>query len=1170
MSVITSNIMDQIRLPRPLQAGKQIVYTGLEDDIRTLLVASAIDDKRTQPALIVCASEKRAKEVSNQISHLMEGPVDLFLPMEAIAFEVLAQSREVANERVRILARLLDADYTGVIVTTAQALEARLMPPALWRSHIHPLSIGEDIDPEDLVARLVSEGYSHQPVVEQVGDLSVRGGIIDIFSPAYDYPIRIELFDTEIDSMRFFDSADQRSIQTADQVLITPAKEVFVDDQLAPDWLENIKAAEKEVLSRLTDKKHQEAAQNLRARLAPVYTALKEGVPGDELDLYRGYFFEERTSLLDYFHQQPLVFLDELNRIEDYILAAEEEKKDQFTDLLHQGIVLPGQWESYLSAGDFSRLFKGMPLLAFQVLNRSAKVWPALAHVDYRAERLPTYFNQLQLLEEELERWKNLGMRILALYDGDGIRDKFTAFLETRNLPYAAATADLEAAGLYLAHDDLTIGGIFWDNKLVVLPLRQTLGGTKKTRRRRRSDEDAERYASADDLEVGDYVVHDQHGIGQFLGMKHQKIGDLEKDYLIVKYAGTDKLYIPVAQFDLLQRYIGHEGHKPKLNRLSSGDWQRTKKRVAQSVQDMADQLIRLYAKREQEPGHAFPPDSDLQRAFEEDFPYVETEDQLQAINDVKRDMMKSRPMDRLVCGDVGYGKTEVAVRAAFKAYCDAKQVAILVPTTVLAQQHYKTFSDRFTPYGVNVAVLSRFNSAKETAQILQDIKDHKIDLVIGTHKLLGKSVQFNDLGLLVVDEEQRFGVTHKEKIKALKTDVDVLTLSATPIPRTLQLSLVGLRDMSVIETPPADRYPIQTYIVEFNDAVLVQAIRRELDRGGQIYVIHNRVQELDQLAAHIKDLVPEAQIAVAHGRSTDRQLETIMMDFVDHKYDILVCTTIVETGLDIPNVNTLIVHHADRFGLSQLYQLRGRVGRSKRIAYAYLTYERNKMLTDVAEKRLNTLKEYTALGSGYRIAMRDLELRGAGNILGAEQHGHVADVGYALYLQMLDEAIRRQSGQEVKEKRSVEVELTINAFLSKAYIPDSSVRLGMYKRLEQTEREEDLLALTEELEDRFGLFDEPLVNLLAVISLKLVAGQLGIRSLKQRRNELEIYFYPGTPLSIQALFTYVQSQQNLSISNQSGELVLTMTLLKDHLNATYVDSIKERLKVIQNIASER
>ena len=1166
MSTQSVTLTNLICLPQLPTYGEKITYSGLEDEVRALVMAAAIN-RQAGPVLILCASEKRAKSLRDLLEPLTQRPVELFLPMEAIAFEVLAQSREVANARVRILSQVSQKGYDGIIIATPDALKARLMPCADWMAHSTALAVNADIDLKALMASLVEKGYRHQPVVEQTGEFSLRGGILDVFSPLYEEPIRIEFFDTEIDSMRFFDPRDQRSVKSVEEVVLTPAREVFVDSNLAARWTERIKEAEKDLVQQFNSKTEKQAAQNLRARLAPVYAALKSANADEELDLFRGYFFDKITTLLDYYQERPFVIFDELNRIEDDILASDEERHLQFTDLLTQGIVLPGQWDSYLTAEDFKPLFANQAVLAFQVLKRVPKIWTDIHYSLYRTESLPHYFNQLNLLESELLRWRDLGMRILALYDDQAIREKFRIFLQDHDLPFVDTLDLAERPGLYLQPSPLAVGGIFWEERLVVLPLRQALTGSKKQRRRRRSQDEADRYDSAEELSVGDYVVHDQHGIGQFLGMKHQKIGDVEKDYLIVKYAGTDKLYIPVSQFDLLQRYIGHEGQKPKLNRLSTGDWQRTKKRVTQSVQDMADRLIRLYAKREQEPGHAFPPDSDLQRDFEADFPYVETDDQLKAIADVKADMMRTRPMDRLICGDVGYGKTEVAVRAAFKAFCDAKQVAVLVPTTVLAQQHYQTFSERFTPYGAKVAVLSRFNTAKETAEILADLRDHKIDVVIGTHKLLGKSVKFNDLGLLVVDEEQRFGVTHKERIKALKTDVDVLTLSATPIPRTLQLSLVGLRDMSVIETPPADRYPIQTYIVEFNDAILTQAIRRELDRGGQIYIIHNRVSELNELAAHIQTLVPEARLAIAHGRSTDRRLEETMMAFVNQEYDILICTTIVETGLDIPNVNTLIVHHADRFGLSQLYQLRGRVGRSKRIAYAYLTYERNKMLTDIAEKRLNTLKEYTALGSGYRIAMKDLELRGAGNILGAEQHGHVADVGFALYMQLLDEAIRKQSGQVVKEKHTVELDVHMNAFLSKTYIPDDAVRLGMYKRLEQAESEEELAALADELQDRFGLFDEPLVNLLALVSLKLLAMELGIRSIKQRHNQLELMFYPDTPISMPALMAYVQSYKNITIGNQSGELAVKLTLLKERLTATYVDSIKERLKGMQKIA---
>lgn len=1132
-------------------------WSGLEDDLRQLLLAIHVAACE-RPVVVICSDDRQLKNLQALFSLENKLQPTVFPAAEIIPFDVFAQSEEIAHRRVTLLAALASGHTPRVVLTTPAALASGLMPPDLWRKEHLTVKTGDVIEIDKFLSHLIEIGYHHETVVTHVGEVSVRGGIIDIFSPLDTHPVRIELFDDEVDSLRYFDVEDQRSIETIDKIEIMPARELFYLDSEGDLFADRLSEIKKTFLKKIPEKHRKHISESMSERFDPIIQSLRYREYNPNIDLYKGYFFDEKNCLLDYYDSSPLVILEESNRIEDALTLLDADRQSHFTELLKNGLVLPEQWEHYYSLEDFRLLFKKYDLLGFSLLTRKNTLWLPKQSKRFEGESLPSFFNRMDMFEEELNHWQHKGLVIRCPVSNDHMKSQFIDYLDDHKIPYAT-TRDADNDRLIVYEDDIKTGGIFWQDGFILLPV-QHLFASKKTHRRKRLErDDVLAYASADAIQPGDYVVHENHGIGLYLGIEHVDSGDIKKDYLLIKYAGSDKLYVPVEQFDFLQKYVGQEGKRPKLNRLSSTEWQRTKKRVAQSVADLADSLIKLYAERESEPGHAFPPDDDLQYEFEQSFPYVETEDQLQAIEDVKNDMMRPVPMDRLICGDVGYGKTEVAIRAAFKAVADGKQVAVLVPTTVLAQQHYETFKSRFSDFAVKVAVLSRFNTPKETAAIEQALKDHKVDIIIGTHKLLNKRIKFSDLGLLVIDEEQRFGVSHKERIKAIKTQVDVLTLSATPIPRTLHLSLAGIRDMSIIETPPTDRFPIQTYIVEINDVLLEQAIRRELARDGQVFVIQNRIDALEGLAHRIQNLVPEARILTAHGKVKERELENVMLDFVNHNADVLVCTSIIETGLDIPNVNTLVVINADTLGLSQLYQLRGRVGRSHRVAYAYLTYERNKMLSSLAEKRLNTLKEYTALGSGYRIAMKDLELRGAGNLLGAEQHGHVVDVGFDMYLELLNEAVALRTGKSQKEnRRPVEMDLRVNAFIPEEYIKDESVRLSIYKRIERTASESELEDIIDECIDRFGDVPESLEILFSLMSLKFVAYRLQISAIKQRKKALEIQFYPNDDLDLGRVMAFVQKYQTrFSLSNKRGELVLICRLKHEILNKRSLDSIK-------------
>ncbi len=1167
LSYLTKECRKTLRTPEVFSGS--FAWSGLEDDLRQLLLAIHVAACE-RPVVVICSDDRQLKNMQALFSLENKLQPTVFPAAEIIPFEVYAQSEEIAHRRVSLLAALAAGYMPRVVLTTMTALANGLMPPELWRKEHMIIKTGDVIDVDKFLTHLIEIGYHYETVVTHVGELSVRGGIIDIFSPLDTQPVRIELFDDEIDSLRYFAVEDQRSVISTDEVEIMPARELFYLDNEADVFADRLCEIKKKYLTKVPEKNRKHIAGALNERLDPIIQSLRHREYNPNLDLYKGYFFDRKNCLLDYYESSPLIILEEINRIEDAVTLLDTDRQSHFTELLHNGMVLPEQWGHYYSADDFSLLFKNHDLLGFSLLTRKNALWQPKQSKRFEGEALPSFFNRMDLFEQELAQWQQEGLVIRCPVSNNHMRSQFIDYLDDHKISYATSI-DANHASLIVYQDDLKTGGVFWQDGFILLPVHHLFAPQKVHRRRRLERDDTVAYSSAGAIQPGDYVVHENHGIGLYLGMEHVNSSDVEKDYLLIKYAGSDKLYVPVEQFDFLQKYVGQEGKRPKLNKLSGTEWQRTKKRVAQSVADLADSLIKLYAERESEPGHAFPPDDDMQYTFEQSFPYVETEDQLQAIEDVKNDMMRPVPMDRLICGDVGYGKTEVAIRAAFKAVADGKQVAVLVPTTVLAQQHYETFKSRFEDFAVRVAVLSRFNTPKETATLEQALKDHKIDIIIGTHKLLNKRIEFSDLGLLVVDEEQRFGVSHKERIKAMKTQVDVLTLSATPIPRTLHLSLAGIRDMSIIETPPADRYPIQTYVVEMNDVLLEQAIRRELARDGQVFVIQNRIEALDGLASKIQTLVPEARILTAHGRAKERELEKVMLDFVNHEADVLVCTTIIETGLDIPNVNTLVVVHADTMGLSQLYQLRGRVGRSHRVAYAYLTYEPNKMLTSLAEKRLNTLKEYTALGSGYRIAMKDLELRGAGNLLGAEQHGHVVDVGFDMYLELLNEAVALKTGKTKEDKRRpVELDLRVNAFIPDEYIKDESVRLSIYKRIERATSENELEDIIDECIDRFGDVPESLAVLFSLMSLKLVAYKLKISSMKQRRNTLEIQFYPNDDIDFGAMMTFVQKYPTrFSLSNKRGELVLSCRLKQQVLNKKSLDSMKLLFSELLSIVSD-
>ena len=1000
--------------------------------------------------------------------------------------------------------------------------------PDVWREYQLTFKLGQEIDVEKHLQLFVEMGYVRTEMITAPGEFSVRGGIIDLYPLTEPDPIRIELFDTEIDSIRTFSLDNQRSIEKRKELSIGPASEIPVRKEQLTVFAEKLDEGLKTSLKTLKDEGAKALAlQNIGHELEQLQNKQKPEGMFKYLSLSKDY----SSSLLDYFPKDAILFLDEVSRVHEMNESLEREEAEWYTQLLGEGKIVHGIKVAHKLQELYSR--SRLPLIYLSLFLRHVPNTNPQNIININCKQMQNFHGQMNVLKGEIERWKKGQYSIFLLGSDEERIKKLERVLQDYDIEADVTSgAELVTGKVQIAKGDLLTGFELPIQKLAVVTEEELFTKRAKKTQRRQKLSNAERIKSYSELNVGDYVVHVNHGIGKYLGIETLVINGVHKDYLHIRYQGSDKLYVPVEQINLVQKYVAAEGKEPKIYKLGGNDWKKVKKKVQSSVEDIADDLLKLYAEREASVGYAFSPDSEMQSEFESAFPYQETEDQLRSIQEIKKDMEKERPMDRLLCGDVGYGKTEVAIRAAFKAVTDGKQVAILVPTTILAQQHFQTMMERFQDYPVKIGLLSRFRTRKEQTETIKGLKNGTIDIVVGTHRLLSKEIVYHDLGLLIIDEEQRFGVSHKEKIKRLKANVDVLTLTATPIPRTLHMSMLGVRDLSVIETPPENRFPVQTYVMEYNGELMREAIERELARDGQVYFLYNRVEDIERKAEEISMLVPDAKVTFAHGRMTENELESVMLSFLEGESDVLVSTTIIETGVDIPNVNTLIVNDADKMGLSQLYQLRGRVGRSNRVAYAYFTYRKDKVLTEVAEKRLQAIKEFTELGSGFKIAMRDLSIRGAGNLLGSQQHGFIDSVGFDLYSQMLKEAIeeRRGNTDEVKSI-SIEIDLDIDAYIPDMYISDGQQKIEMYKRFRGVKELDDIKELQEEMIDRFGEYPEEVEYLFKIAEIKVFAILLGVESIKQIKDEVTILLSEQTSGDI-------DGQRVIKLSNQYGRMV--------------------------------
>ena len=1139
--------------------GCPAAVSGLQP-VQRACVGAAVAAGSGRPAVFLCGDEREVQVLAGDLETLTGTRPVTLLGREWQFRPGAVGSRDWERSRLAALYALARGEASAV-VATVDAVCARTLPPELLRSLAVTLTAGGQAELRQLTERLLSAGYTRCDQVEGVGQFALRGGILDVFSPLMDQPVRCEFFDDEIDSMGTFDPATQRRTRNVDTALILPAAEVL------PHCAEGGLPGLAEQLSSLADRlarrqKTEQIVQTLREDAE----RLRGGAAPSAPDRYLAAIYPEISTGMDYLPADAAVFLSESGRVDERMKNAALQLKQDTEALLTAGLLAGDHARLALTPEELYAALEAFPVIMADSLPTSRHPLRPRGLVTMNAKQLSSYGGSLETAVTDLEHYRHSGSAVLVLCGGETRARNLQRLLEERGVP---AALDLAGAAMPAAGEvRLTVGalsaGSEWPSlKLAVLTEGQLSAPAMRKRQRVKKDSNRQKLQSYTDLSPGDLVVHEHHGVGRFAGIQRMPVDGVEKDYIKIDYAGGDCLYVPVTQLDLVSKYIGggEDTEHTRLNKLGGTDWTRQKTRAKKAAKDLAKGLIALYAERQKRPGFAFSPDSPWQREFEESFPYAETEDQLRCVSEIKADMERPRPMDRLLCGDVGYGKTEVALRAVMKCILDGKQAAILVPTTVLAQQHYATAVSRFRDFPVKIEVLSRFTTAREQKRILGALRAGGVDLLIGTHKLLQKSVEFHDLGLLVIDEEQRFGVTHKERLKEMSRQVDVLTLSATPIPRTLNMALSGLRDMSTLEEPPADRQPVQTYVLEHDWAIIEDAVRRELGRGGQVYYLHNRVESIDSTAARLQKLLgPEARIVTGHGKMSEQELSSVMQAMVDGEADILVCTTIIETGIDIPNVNTLIIEDADRMGLAQLHQIRGRIGRSARRAYAYLTYRRGKVLQETAAKRLAAIREYVEFGSGFKIAMRDLEIRGAGNLLGPEQSGYLMSVGYDLYLKLLEEAVLEERGEERRIETECAADLTVNAHIPDRYVPSPEQRMDLYRRIAAIRTDEDASDLLDEMLDRYGEAPKSVLALLDVALLRAAAAVAGVCDISQKGSLLRFQLGIFRPEALVAVCGLAKYRQRLTLA--AGEVpALTLKLRpgEDVLEAarTLVEDLK-------------
>ena len=1105
------------------------VYAAGLTGAQRAMLSTAISKKQNRPVLLLTPDEPSAARMYEDVVQLCGGEGCALYPAKDFRFRSAeGASNEYEQRRLFVLGRILTGEC-NIVVASAEAAMQYTIPPGTYKYNTLTLKRGEAADIRELSERLSRAGYERRAQVDGPCQFSVRGGILDFYSPREQSPVRIEFWGDETDSVAFFDLETQRRTKEIDAVSIAPAREVLPDSNAV------LISVLKEAYSKLRGKQGVAAKAHIEEELQRIDSGLSLSAP----DRYLPLIYKFPATLFDYM-PEAAICVSEYITLKGVLKSLSAQQNEDISILFEEGILFSGCDRFSMDSAELSSVLSGENTVLMDSFVRTVGEIPVRTVADFSALALSPWGGELESLLEDLKDYTARKYTVAVLCGTERAAHALTTDLINNKINAAfASDSRLSPGTVFVMEGSLSCGTEFPQSKIAIISQKKISAQKGKRRRFKKSENPLQ---SLSDITPGDYVVHVTNGIGIFQGIVKQDIRGVVKDYIAIRYAGTDMLYVPVTQLDLVSKYVGpREDSGIKLNKLNSTEWQRTRSRVRAAVKDMAKELIALYSKRMHTEGFAFSPDTDWQRDFEDRFPYEETDDQLRCIDEIKQDMEMARPRDRRLCGDVGVGKTEVAIRAAFKAVMDGKQVAVLVPTTILSWQHYQTFMQRMDGFPVTVELLSRFRSPKQQEDIIRRLKTGEIDIIIGTHRILQKDVQFKDLGLCIIDEEQRFGVAHKERLKELKTSVDVLTLSATPIPRTLNMAMSGIRDMSTIEEAPQDRRPVQTYVMEYDRGVILEAIKKELRRDGQVFYLHNNIESISGCAAALQKDLPEARIAFAHGKMGEEELSEIWRGLIDRETDILVCTTIIESGVDVPTCNTLIIENADRLGVSQIYQLRGRVGRSSRHAFAYFTFTRGKAISDVAQKRLSAIRDFTQFGSGFKIALRDLEIRGAGNILGANQHGHMESVGYEMYVRLLSEAIAEEKGETPpQEAEECAVDIALDAHIPEEYIRDMNQRVDIYKRIAAIRSEADAADVIDELIDRFGEPPAAVMGLIKVATLRNMASALGITEIRQ--NEAALLFFPKE-LDLERI--------SMATQRLCGRLTVDLMSKRPHLTAS-------------------
>ena len=1149
---LLNTIPEYASAQKSLMEGLSVAVTGIGQINRSHMIAG-LHTTLKRPIVVICQDDMSAKRVQEELKAFLGHTYPLLPNRELTLYDSSVVSRGWEQKRLRQFYDLSTGD-TQIQIMSWEAMCQRTMPPEVLGATAFTLSVGQEYELEPLLERLSGAGYSRTTMVEGPGQYAVRGGILDIYSPAADRPIRAEFFGDELDTMGYFDQDTQRRTENIDQAVILPVGET--QPKLHEGGIAGLCADIQYLINK--QKRRKAPNETLIKTLERDLEKYENGIQNSASDRYMALIYSQYANAFSHVPTNALVVLCDQGNLHRAARTRVEEVGMQLDSLLQGGLVA-GELCDYVSQWeDFCQQLEGRTVLYLDTFAGSAypEENPPKLLLPMTAKQLPGYGGSLDTAVADLAHYQKVEFSSLVLCGSRRRAEILQELLREKGLSAFLCiplTTMPHPGQILLAEGTLPFGMEYPGSKLAILTEGQLIAKGEVRRKQKKQATNRQKLNSFTDLSPGDLVVHENYGIGRYVAMEQIKVDGAIKDYVKIAYQGSDTLFVPATQLDLVSKYIGGGGEDAnvRLNKIGTDAWQKTKQKARKAAKDMAGELIQLYAARKRQEGFAFAADSPWQKEFEDNFPYPETDDQLRCISEIKSDMESPIPMDRLLCGDVGFGKTEVALRAIMKAIMDGKQAAILVPTTVLAQQHYQTAVARFRGFPVNIDVLSRFRTAAQQKRTVQNLRSGQVDLIIGTHKLLQKTIEFKDLGLLIVDEEQRFGVSHKERLKEISKGVDVLTLSATPIPRTLNMALSGIRDMSTLEEPPADRYPVQTYVMEHSNAVLDDAIRREIERGGQAYYLHNRVETIDQCASALKKRIPGLQVAVAHGKMSEDELSDVMQSMAEGDIQLLVCTTIIETGLDIPNANTLIIENADRFGLSQLHQLRGRVGRSTRHAYAYFTYRPDRNLTEIAEKRLSAIRDFAEFGSGFKIAMRDLEIRGAGNLLGAEQSGHMMSVGYDMYLKLLDEAVLEERGEKPKEPDCT-ADLNVTANVDKEYVSSGEERMDLYRRMAAIRNQEDADDLLDEIIDRYGEPPKGVLNLIEVALLRANARKACIKDIKQKATDVLFVLTALDFEAVSALCADIDYKTRVQFLANAKEPTLRLRL------ASGVDSLRQ------------